>query len=95
METPNHYFYVLSCKDGSFYGGYTNNLEQRIDKHNEGKGAKYTRARNPVFLLYYEIFSTKQLAMSAEYRFKQLSRKAKEKFLEERGVNYATTEKLS
>ncbi|MDF2903403.1 MAG: nuclease superfamily protein, partial [Bacillus sp. (in: firmicutes)] len=40
-----HYFYVLECRDGSFYGGYTNHLERRIMQHNEGKGAKYTRGR--------------------------------------------------
>jgi putative endonuclease len=95
METPNHYLYILSCNDGSFYGGYTNNLEQRVKKHNEGKGAKYTRAHNPVALLYYETFPTKQMAMSAEYRFKRLSRKQKEKFLKERGVDYASTKELS
>ncbi|WP_456277157.1 GIY-YIG nuclease family protein [Bacillus sp. AK128] len=95
METPKHYFYVLSCKDDSFYGGYTNSLTERVKKHNEGKGAKYTRSRKPVQLLYYEVFPTKQLAMSAEYQFKQLSRTNKEHFLKERGVEYDSTKKLS
>jgi putative endonuclease len=95
MEIDNHYFYILSCNDGSFYGGYTNNLEKRIGKHNEGKGAKYTRARKPVHLLYHEIYLTKNDAMSAEYAFKQLSRKDKEQFLKERGVEYASTKELS
>ena len=46
MEKNNkHYFYVLECNDDSFYAGYTNNLEKRVATHNEGKGAKYTRAR--------------------------------------------------
>jgi putative endonuclease len=95
MEIDKHYFYILSCKDGSFYGGYTNNLEKRIGKHNEGKGAKYTRARKPVHLLYHETYLTKIDAMSAEYAFKQLSRKNKEQFLKERGVTFASTKELS
>jgi putative endonuclease len=94
METNNHYFYVLQCRDGSFYGGYTNHLEKRITRHNEGNGAKYTRARKPVLLLHSEQYSSKQEAMSKEYSFKQLSRKEKEQYLAERGVRYVATEKL-
>lgn len=75
MESNNkHYFYVVQCSDASLYAGYTNNLEKRIATHNAGKGAKYTRARRPVKCVHYEIFETKQLAMSAEYAFKQLTR---------------------
>ncbi|MBD8038680.1 MULTISPECIES: GIY-YIG nuclease family protein [Solibacillus] len=78
MEKENkHYFYVLECKDTSFYAGYTNNLEKRIAAHNAGKGAKYTRARGPVKCIYYETFTTKEQAMSAEYAFKQLKRSQK------------------
>jgi putative endonuclease len=95
MEILKYYFYVLSCNDYSFYGGYTINLEDRVKKHNEGKGAKYTRARRPVSLLYYEDFPSKKLAMSAEYAFKQLSRKEKEHFLKERGVDFASTKEFS
>ncbi|WP_082883676.1 GIY-YIG nuclease family protein [Bacillus sp. SJS] len=83
MEKNSHCFYVLECRDGSFYGGYTNHLEQRLKKHNDGKGAKYTRARRPVVLLYAACFETKNEAMSAEYHFKKLTRKRKEKYLEE------------
>ncbi|MED4069677.1 GIY-YIG nuclease family protein [Priestia endophytica] len=79
-----HFFYVLECRDKSFYGGYTNNMERRLAVHNEGKGAKYTRARRPVILLYKEEFETKSEAMKAEYAFKKLTRKEKERFLEER-----------
>lgn len=46
METNSHYFYVLSCRDGALYAGYTNNIEKRLKTHNDGKGAKYTRARS-------------------------------------------------
>ena len=70
--------YVLECKDGTYYTGYTNRLEQRINMHNEGKGAKYTRGRTPVRLIYKECYETKQEAMKAEYYFKQLTRKQKE-----------------
>ena len=60
-----------------YYAGYTNDLEKRIKVHNEGKGAKYTRARLPVTCIYSEMFETKQEAMQAEYAFKQLTRKQK------------------
>lgn len=80
-KTTDHLFYVLECKDGSYYAGYTNDLEKRIRVHNEGKGAKYTRARKPVHCIYYECFETKREAMQAEYRFKQLTRDAKERYI--------------
>jgi putative endonuclease len=81
MENNPFYFYVLKCRDGSFYGGYTVDLEKRVAAHNNGTGAKYTRARKPVELIHYETFPTKREAMQAEYRFKQLSRKEKEEYL--------------
>lgn len=67
-----HVFYVLECADGTYYAGYTNDLIKRVDVHNSGKGAKYTRARLPVSCIYKETYETKQLAMKAEYAFKQL-----------------------
>lgn len=72
-----HTFYVLECKDESYYAGYTNDLEKRVYVHNEGKGAKYTRAKRPVVCIYSEIYETKIEAMQAEYAFKQLTRKQK------------------
>lgn len=72
-----HTFYVLECGDGTYYAGYTNDLDKRVDVHNRGKGAKYTRARLPVSCIYKEIFETKQLAMKAEYAFKQLKKAEK------------------
>lgn len=83
MEDKSHYFYVLECADGSFYGGYARNVKERLALHNSGKGAKYTRSRLPVKLIYFEEFATKSDAMRAEYRFKQLTRKKKEAFLKE------------
>lgn len=77
-----NYTYILKCDDGSFYTGWTNNLEKRIKDHNEGKGAKYTKSRRPVTLAYYETFATKEEAMRREYAIKQLSRKQKESLME-------------
>ncbi|WP_077210331.1 GIY-YIG nuclease family protein [Bacillus dakarensis] len=90
-----HYFYVLSCRDGSFYAGYTNNIERRIKQHNEGKGAKYTKGRGPVSLLYSKIFNNKSDALKAEYEFKQWPRRKKEAFLiKETGGIYVAAKKL-
>ncbi|MCM3588584.1 GIY-YIG nuclease family protein [Mesobacillus maritimus] len=95
MEQNEHYFYVLLCQDGSYYAGYTNNLGRRIRMHNEGKGAKYTRGRGPVKLIYSKSYSTKSEALKAEYAFKQLARAKKEKFLtRELGEEIATTKEL-
>jgi putative endonuclease len=73
------YVYVLKCKDGSFYTGYTNNLKERIRKHNEGKAAKYTRSRLPVEVIAQWAFSSKWEAMRHETMFKSLPRKSKMK----------------
>ncbi|WP_018663631.1 GIY-YIG nuclease family protein [Heyndrickxia acidiproducens] len=89
------YFYVLLCRDGSFYGGYTVDVERRLREHNEGRGAKYTRTRTPVYMLYYRAYETKSEAMKAEYAFKHLTRRKKEQFLKEAGVDIAAAGKLS
>ena len=72
-----NYTYILKCGDGSLYTGWTNNLEKRIIDHNTGKGAKYTRARLPVVLVYYEEFETKAEAMRREYAIKHMNREEK------------------
>lgn len=77
MEITNHFMYVVKCADGTLYTGYTTNLDKRIAMHNKGQGAKYTRNRRPVTLLYYEQFPDKSSAMSAEYLFKQKTRQEK------------------
>ncbi|XJZ27361.1 GIY-YIG nuclease family protein [Bacillota bacterium Lsc_1132] len=94
MENNEHFFYVLTCRDGSFYGGYTNNLERRVKLHNEGKGAKYTRGRGPVTLTFFEKYPSKSEALKAEWHFKSLSRKKKIEFLrkETGGWNVAAKE---
>ena len=76
-----NYTYILRCADGTYYCGWTNNLDRRLKAHNEGKGAKYTRSRRPVTLVYYEAFSTKEEAMRREYEIKQLPRKKKEELI--------------
>lgn len=80
-----NYTYILKCKDGSLYTGWTNNLEKRLKDHNEGKGAKYTKARRPVELIYQETFETKEEAMSREYAIKRMKRREKEALIQEKG----------
>jgi len=72
-----NYTYIVECADGTLYCGWTNNLEKRIMDHNAGKGAKYTKTRLPVKLVYYETFDTKEEAMSREWHIKQLKRDKK------------------
>ena len=77
-----NYTYMAECCDGTLYCGWTNHLEQRIKAHNAGKGAKYTKSRRPVELVYYEEFPTKEEAMSREYAIKHLNRTQKLKLTE-------------
>ena len=73
-ETDMNYTYIVQCADGTLYTGWTNCLARRMKAHNEGKaGAKYTRAKRPVKLVYYEGFATREEAMSREYRIKRLT----------------------
>ena len=72
-----NYTYILKCSDDTLYCGWTNDLEKRIKTHNEGKGAKYTRSRLPVTLVYFEEFATSVEAQKREYEIKQLSRAQK------------------
>lgn len=76
-----NYTYILECKDGTYYTGWTNNLEKRMKEHNEGKGAKYTKARRPVKLVYFETFESKIDAMKREYAIKQMKRSEKIKLI--------------
>lgn len=77
-EEKGYYVYILRCGDDSYYTGWTNDLKKRILAHQSGKGARYTKAHQPVMLIYYETLSDKVLAMKREYEIKQLSRKEKE-----------------
>lgn len=77
-----NYTYIVKCNDGTFYTGWTTNLEKRIEVHNSGKGAKYTKSRRPVELVYSEEFPTKEEAMRREYEIKQLPRRKKENLID-------------
>ncbi len=68
------YVYILQCADNTLYTGWTNNLNKRLDSHNKGKGAKYTRCRLPVKLVYFEEYEDKISAQKREYEIKQMSR---------------------
>ena len=67
------YVYMVICSDNSFYTGYTNDVPARVKKHNDGKGAKYTRGRGPVTLVYQEELPSKSDAMRREYQIKQMT----------------------
>ncbi|MED1865530.1 GIY-YIG nuclease family protein [Fictibacillus nanhaiensis] len=94
MENNKHCIYILECKDGSYYTGYTNDLEKRLKKHEEGKGAKYTRGRGPLKLVFHAVFSTKQEAMRMEFAVKKLNRAEKERMIKEGSVSYVAAKKL-
>jgi len=70
-----NYVYILECKDKSLYTGWTNDLDNRVKVHNQGKSRKYTRAKLPVELVYFEEFEDKIEAMKREYAIKQLTKK--------------------
>ncbi len=72
---------MVRCSDGTLYTGWTNNLEKRMEAHNSGRGAKYTKSRRPVELVYFEEFTQKSDAMSREARLKQLGRAEKLKLI--------------
>lgn len=76
-----NYTYILKCRDGSYYTGWTNDMEKRLQAHNEGRGAKYTRGRGPVELVYREVFETKEEAMKREYAIKRMTRAEKERLI--------------
>ncbi|HET7629506.1 MAG TPA: GIY-YIG nuclease family protein [Bacillales bacterium] len=92
-----HVVYTLKCKDGTYYTGYTNDLERRLKAHEDGKGAKYTRGRGPFELVREVEYETKSDAMQAEYEFKRLTRRQKEALIaEEAGGNeHVDSAKLS
>jgi len=77
-----YYVYLLKCVDNSLYCGYTDDVDKRIKVHNSGKGAKYTRSRLPVTLVYHETFETKSEAMHREAEIKKLSRVEKLNLIE-------------
>ena len=77
-----NYIYILRCADGTLYTGWTNHLQKRIRAHQEKKGARYTRCRLPVELVYFEEHEDRISALRREYAVKQLSRKEKTQMIE-------------
>ena len=76
-----HFVYVVRCSDGSYYTGYTTDVGRRVEEHNEGSGAKYTKGRRPVDLVHVESFDSQSGALQREYAIKQLRRAAKERLV--------------
>lgn len=85
MRTIMFYVYMLRCSDGSLYTGFTNDLERRVKVHNAGKGAKYTRSRLPVSLVYSEEYGTEREARSREWHLKRLTREEKTALIAQKG----------
>lgn len=81
MDKMN-YTYIVRCSDGTLYTGWTTDVELRVRTHNSGKGAKYTRSRLPVTLVYYETYPTRQEAMRREWEIKQLTREEKKRLID-------------
>ena len=79
-----NYTYLLECADQTLYCGWTNDLDKRVKAHNSGQGAKYTKPRRPVVLVYYEEFETKEEAMRREFAIKRLTRGEKLRLIEEK-----------
>ncbi len=77
----SYYFYLARCADHSLYAGYCLNIQAREQKHNDGTGAKYTRSRRPVKIIYFEKFSTQTLAMQREAEVKKRTRAKKEELI--------------
>lgn len=73
-----NYTYILECSDDTLYTGWTNDLEKRVAAHNAGNGAKYTKSRRPVTLVYYEEYSSKAEALRREGQIKRLTRRDKQ-----------------
>lgn len=85
MGTEKHWcVYILRCADNTLYTGITDDLDHRIKMHNEGRGAKYTRGRGPVTVVYQETFESRSAASKREYEIKQLTRTQKLDLIEKR-----------
>ena len=74
--------YIVRCADGTLYTGWTNNLDERIAAHNAGKGAKYTRSRLPIALVYSESYEDKSSAMKRELEIKNMTKTQKERLFD-------------
>ena len=86
-QQQNNYVYIVRCRDQTLYTGWTNQLEKRIEAHNAGKGAKYTKARRPVELVYFETFEHKSEALKREYQIIKKIRKRKAHIKQKEDLN--------
>lgn len=83
-ESRENYTYLVKCADGTYYCGWTTDLKNRMKAHNNGTGAKYTRGRGPVNLVYYETFQTREGAMKREAQIKKMTRERKTRLILEK-----------
>jgi putative endonuclease len=88
-----YYTYIARCSDDSLYTGYCVDLKEREEKHNLGEGARYTRARRPIQMVYHEEYPTRSEAMRREYEIKTWSRKKKEELLKKSAKKTANKKK--
>ena len=82
-EEDTWFLYIVECNDGKFYTGITKDLSRRLKEHNDGKASRFTRTRTPVRLRYRETCSGRTEALVRECEVKAMSRKAKEKLIED------------
>lgn len=87
-----NYVYILRCSDNTLYCGWTTDIQSRLKAHNLGQGAKYTRARLPVELVYHEEYEDKSEALSREWHIKRMSRNEKLKLIKDKNKNYVESE---
>jgi putative endonuclease len=90
-EIGMYYVYILRCGDGSLYTGFTNDMEKRLAAHEQGKGAKYTRGRLPLTLVYAETQADKRQAQSREVAIKKMKRAQKLALIKNAGLTGAPT----
>lgn len=76
-----YYVYIILCKDGSYYTGYTKDVEHRVEQHKKGQGARYTRMREAEKMVYVEEFNTRSEAMKREREIKSLSHSEKQRLI--------------
>jgi putative endonuclease len=81
IRRSNYCVYILQCADGSYYTGYTSDLEKRIETHNKGRGAKYLRGKSPAHLVYSKKYRNYKSALNEERRIKRLTRGKKENLI--------------
>lgn len=82
-----YYAYILLCKDGSYYTGYAKNVEQRVEQHKKGQGARYTRMRGLKKMVYVEEFNSRSEAMKREREIKSLSHSEKQRLINSQRKN--------